>query len=247
MKTKFSFLIFLFVLTGALSLSSCGEDDESEIAVPNLSYRLDFNNAAFSDGSVFVAKGEYLTVNSFSLDEAKSSKGMHIDFVRWSLDGEEIATSTSSPFGFSYPMKNESIGKHKLAAYIEASGDGYANIKETHKAIATVYVTEEPYALDIDAYIDNDYIGDKPAVSNGETFSGHIELSESNTIDGTITKVEYYWDDEVFGASSKSPFTFNYAVNNEKTGNHKFKYVATINAGEYGLFTKTKTFTVVVK
>jgi len=191
-----------------------------------------------------VANGETLKLLGWSIDETKSSKGLHIDLVKYYFDGELIESSTSSPFALNYPIKNMSIGEHELKVYLEVSGKGYANVKVTK--LYPVYVLEEPFALDYDTYFDNDYEADKVTVSNGETLSGHTVPSEDNTIDATITKVEYYWDDNLFGASSIAPYNFSYPVNNEKAGKHNFKTVVTTNT-EYGEFTITGEQVVVVK
>lgn len=233
-RKSFSTLMFLLVLVGALSFSSCQKDDEIVIPEVKFSY----------DGWLYVANGETLTFKSFSINEAKSSEGVHINLVNYYFDGEKIASTTSSPFGFSYLLQDKSVGEHNLKVYVEVSGDGYADMQYTLNF--TVNVLEEPFALDFDVYYDNGFEADKPTVSNGETFSGHIELAESSTINATITKVEYYWDDNLFGASSIAPFTFSYAVNGETAGNHTFKYVATTST-DYGDFTTTATRTVVVK
>lgn len=228
--------MFLLILAGALSFSSC-ETDEIEIKIPTVAFK-------YGDFWPYVANGETLSIGSFTIDTENSSEGIQIYLVEYYFDGEKIASTTSYPFGFSYLIKDVSVGEHNLKVYVEVSGDGYSDAKYTINL--TVNVLEEPFALDFDVYYDNGFEADKPTVSNGETFSGHIELAESNTVDATITKVEYYWDDNLFGASSIAPFTFSYAVNGETAGNHTFKFVATTST-DYGEFTTTATRTVVVK
>jgi len=234
-KEKFSFLMFLLVLAGALSFSSCQKDDE--IVIPEVNFKFNY--------WPYLANGETLTIKSFSIDTEKSSEGVHINLVNYYFDGEKIASSTSSPFDLNYLIKEKSVGEHELKIYVETSGDGYADMKYTLNY--TIYVLEEPFALDFKDSYDNDIEADNQlTVSNGETFSGHLELAESNTVKATITKVEYYWDDNLFGASSIAPFTFSYAVNGETAGSHTFKFVATAST-DYGVITTTATRPVIVK
>lgn len=226
MKIKFSFLMFLLMLTGALSFSSCTKEDE-ELATPTANFTCTLFDV--------VEKGGPLDMESFSIDETKSSKGIHIDRVIYSLDGEEIATTTSSPFGFRYIVENQAVGEHDLAVYVECSGDGYVSTYRTFHFPIYIY----------DCLIDNDYIDGKATVSNGETFSGHIVSAESNNF--TITKVEYFWDDVLLGTSTKTPFNFSYKLNNEKAGDHKFKSVVTTNSAFSGEIINEHTQTIVVK
>jgi len=237
-KETLPFIMFLLVFAGALSFTSCEENDEIKIPAVYHMYNVE------SPFWHYVVNGETLKLLGWSIDETKSSKGLHIDLVKYYFDGELIESSTSSPFALNYPIKNMSIGEHELKVYLEVSGKGYANVKVTK--LYPVYVLEEPFALDYDTYFDNDYEADKVTVSNGETLSGHTVPSEDNTIDATITKVEYYWDDNLFGASSIAPYNFSYPVNNEKAGKHNFKTVVTTNT-EYGEFTITGEQVVVVK
>lgn len=233
-KEKFALFMFLFAWVGMLLFSSC--EEKEEIVIPEVYFTY--------EGWFYVANGETLELKSFSIDEARSSDGVHINLVNYYFDGEKVASSASSPFGLGYLVRDKSVGEHELKIYVEVSGDGYADMKYTLNLV--VYVLEKPFALDFDCYFDNEFVADKPTVSNGETFSGYIALAEDNTIEATITKVEYYWDGKLFGASSLTPFSFSYAVSNETAGKHSFKYVVTTDT-DYGVFTTTMTRTVIVE
>lgn len=73
---------------------------------------------------------------------------------------------------------------------------------------------------------------------NGVTLSGHVELSEDNTIEGTISEVSYYWDDVLFAASAIDPFRFSYLLEEEADGTHILSSAAIIET-EYSTFTVT--------
>lgn len=239
-KNRFLFLSFLLIIMGIITFTSCEEDINQSISVnltlPEANFKLDFNS--------FVCNGDTLAVDSFLINEETSSKGLHIDLVEYYFDDEKIASTTTYPYGCSYPIQNKSIGDHTLKILVKTSGDGYKSMDYTFNF--TIHVLEEPLALGINCLFDNKFEGDTLTINNGEILSGHLELNKSNTIDATITKIEYYWDDQLFGATSIEPYNFSFPINNETIGKHIFKYVATTNT-IYGNFTTTSKIPIFVK
>lgn len=228
MKIKnYSFFFFLLILTGIVTFSSCSEDDDDKINIPTTHFTY--------AGWLYVANGETLKISEFAIDKEKSSEGLHIELVNYYFDGEKISSSTSAPFSLNYPIEGKSIGEHELKVFAKVKGDGYANMEYTVNL--TVNVLDEPFALDCNV-IYNNANAENGTLKNGENLSGQVELAKSTSFDATITKVEFYWDDKTFGATSIAPFKFDYPIVSEKIGTHQFKIVVYVKSN-LGNFTST--------
>lgn len=233
MKTKIHFIpLLLLVLTASFLCSSCGEE---EITIPNVYFKYKMWS--------YVANGDTLTVDKLVIDEEKSSEGIHIDLINYYFDGEKIASPTSSPYGMKYLIKDKTIGEHELKVYIEVSGDGYAKMKYT--LTFTIHVLEEPFNLSFHCNFDKNF-GDKtPTYSKNETITGNVSLNTQTTIDAEITKVEYYWDNKLFSATSLPPYRFSYSPANESVGEHELKFVV-YTTSDVGDFSSTRKCTVII-
>lgn len=213
MKTSIHSLIsFLLLLCGVVTFSSCDETISTKIIMPHAVFQY--------EGFLFVGNGESLNIKKFDIDREQSSDGIYIDQVTYYFDGKQIATSNSYPFSLDYLIQNQSIGKHTLEIVSLVKGEGYTDTKFT--VTLSVYVLEEPFVLDFQIKWNNTI--SNGTIQNGDILSGTVELKET-TLDVTITKVEFYWDDQLFSATSKAPYQFNFPIENEKIGTHLFKYV----------------------
>ena len=211
MKTKINSLILLLsMVCGIISFSSC--ENEIDIVMPHAEFQY--------DGFLYVANGESLNIKEFDINRAKSSKGIYIEEVKYYFDGKQIATSNSYPFSMDYPIQNQTIGEHTLKIVSKVKGEGYTDTEFT--VTLPVHVLENPFVLDFQIIWDQTiYNG---IINNGDILAGTVEIKET-TLDATITKVEFYWDDHLFNSNSKAPFKFNYPIENENIGSHVFKYI----------------------
>ena len=210
MKSRF-YLLFIGLLLGSLLLTSC--DKEETIIIPTVSYKY--------NGWLYVSNGETLTLE-VAIDLAKSSQGIYVKQMEFYFDGEKISTSTSAPFQINYLIQNKSIGKHELKIIAKIAGDGYTETTST--ITLSVTVMETPFALNFNINYDDEQ-QQKGEIHNGDILSGNVEINETTSFDATITKIEYYWDEKLIGATSFEPFKFYYQLENESLGIHEFKVV----------------------
>lgn len=216
--------VCLFCLLGTVSLTSCSEDEE--IIVENL--KIPTTNFLYDEFWPFVANGEVLQVGGISIDESSSSPGLRIEKVDYFFDDTLIASSNAAPFAMNYLVKGQSIGKHKLTIKISVKGgEGYLDMTRTLNLDVTVL--EEPFVLDFDVAFDN-AAHDNGEIRNGETFAGSVAISDATSIDASITKVEYYWDGSMFGATSIPPYRFSFPIDNQSLGEHEFMFVVTTSS-----------------
>lgn len=195
---------------------------ESSATIPTVKFSM-------SIGWPYVSEGEVFTVSEFVIDEENSSTGVTLNSVSYYLDDVLIAMSDTSPYALNYTITNESVGEHTLKIVADCDYDGLEELTYTYRL--SIYVLEEPFALSFNLVLDN---GDE--LSNGDTLSGYVELSEDNTIEGTILQMSYYWDDVLFAATAIDPFRFSYLIEDEEDGEHILSSVASIET-EYGTFT----------
>lgn len=179
-----------------------------------------------------------MKVNEFDIDRATSSEGISIKQVEYYFDDKKISTTSTAPFSFSYLMQNQNIGMHELTIKAMIVGEGFSDTEFTLHL--TVYVLKQPFALDFDIIYDNESHYNKH-INNGETLSGKVEVARTTSIDAIIEKVEFYWDDTMFGATSMEPFLFSIEIENQTPGIHELKIIIETSSTQAGNLRTTLT------
>lgn len=196
-------------------------------------------------GWPFVSNGETLTYE-LSIDTEKSSEGVYIESIEYHFDEKNLGTVRTAPFGINYAIENETVGIHKLKFIVSVKGgEKYTDV--TYTFTIDIHVLERPFVLDFDVNYDEgveSMIED--GIKNGDTISGTVSLSDETSFECDLVKVEYYWDEDLFNATTISPFRFSYKVENQKTGEHKLTFVF-YTKSDLGDFTSTQTYTITVK
>lgn len=232
MERKNLFLMFLLMLTGALCLTSCDKDDEEYYA----KFLFTFEANLFSDEDApLLSNGEMLNV-SVRLDTDNSSDGVRIKSVEYYFDGEKILTTSTSPYSLKYLIQNQALGSHVLTGKITYKGGDFEFNYDFSREIV---VQDAPAYINAPLLIGEDKEYDEVedsvvVVSRDDSFYGSVPQVSSN-IGASITKVEYYWDDVLFGASNVSPYKFSYDISSEETGEHTFIYIVHVTS-DYGEF-----------
>lgn len=233
----------LFYLLAAslcmIVLASCEkEDDDNKVTLKIPEFQLNVN------GWFWVANGETLKFG-LELDVTKSSKEFYIESIDYYWDGKSIGVVSNSPFEINYAIRNERIGVHKLKAIVKMKGEGYMDAEYT--TTADIHVLEKPFVLKFDVEFDEGVESLlKEGVKDGDTISGTVSLSENTSFECKLVKVEFYWDENLFNATTISPFRFSYKVKNQKLGEHKLTFVCYYES-ELGNFKQTDTIIIVVK
>lgn len=238
-KEKFSFLMFLLVFAGTLSFSSCQNDVEHVDVKFLMTWEASIFASGGQDDMPLLSNGEILNITSYQIDKDNSSDGVRIKSVDYYFDGEKISSTSTYPYSLKYLIQNQAIGHHVLTVKpsIKSSEDTDFSFSFNYavEVLASPARIEIPLCLGEDKlYEDEDSI---ITVSKDEEFYGSVPSINSN-LGASITKVEYYWDDVLFGASNVSPYRFSYGISSEKTGEHVLKYITNITT-DYGLYNVT--------
>lgn len=223
-------LILLIVLGVVLSFSSCHKDEHYDVKLSIVKHGF------FAGGNLLIANGQYIEIDTCKINKAESSDGVYITSVEYYFDDENISTTKSLPYGLKYLVNNASVGIHTLKITANVGTDDGYNFSFPFEY--TVNVVSEPPTVDISLFLgdDSEPIGSKEIkLSRNEPFTGHIVLNGSN-IGASISKIEYYWDGELFGASKQRPYSFSYDISNEEAKDHVFLYRITFDS-DYGEIT----------
>jgi len=201
-----------------------------EIWMPSL-----MRMSSLSSKTVYLtANGETIGIDSVTLNKEGSSDGVYIKSVKYSFDEKKLSTINVAPYTFSYSIKNENVGEHKLSyviTYVAKDGN-----ERTSNGEYDIVVMPESLKVDDALYIGNntERVTDETdiALNRNETLSGHLELKDSN-VNAKITKVEYYFDGKLISASGIEPYSFSCDLSSESVGKHKFTRMIYISC-DYG-------------
>lgn len=105
------FIYTLLLLPLALLAFSCGDDDKT----PDVQIQAKVSNAVVVDNTVYVVKGEPLTVDGISIVN-HSGKEAAIGVVNYFLDNVSIGQAIVSPYGFELETDALAPGQHLLTA-----------------------------------------------------------------------------------------------------------------------------------
>ena len=194
-------LLLTFVMSVCSILVSCSED-ETEVEIETTTTAEAYSLAWTTSFSMAIEMSETdttIVVDDYELSDDDIDEGVTIEMVTYYLQEQKIGERTSSPFGISYDLSAWSSGEYTLTIDENVAKDGV-----TFSASFDIpFYLPEPGALSIElGYgILQDTYGS--ALGTVKTY-----LSEDNEISGTITKVEYYWKDELVGESSDASSDF---------------------------------------
>lgn len=213
-----------------------GSSNTADFVVPQVSF--------YANGWPYVVNGEIFSYG-YEIDAEKSSKGIYIESADFFWDEKNIGTVRSTPFTINHSIANQTLGIHKLKALINVKGKGFVDM--TYTINENIYVLEKPFVLEFNVNYDE---GVEPliknGIKNGDTISGFITLSEDTSFECDLVKVECYWDDNLYNATTISPFRFSYKVENQTKGEHELKFVCYTKSA-IGDFTSTETKTIRVE
>lgn len=192
MKRRTYFFTLVLLASMMLGLVGCDEEENVEITLPKVNFLYTY--------WPYVSEGEVLTVSEFVIDEENSSPGVTLNSVTYYFDDVLVAMPEDSPYVLNYTITSESVGEHTLKIVADCSYEGLDELTYTYKL--PIYVLEEPFALSINAVLDNQivkYIYNGVVLYNGVLYNSvalgnGVVLSNSGTIimNGTIVGYIYH-------------------------------------------------------
>lgn len=181
--------------------------------------------------SKYLANGENFIMQKVRLSSESTTAGWEIDYVKYFFDDNEISTAYSDPYGMTFLIQNQAVGKHELKYEVHANNNSTSSIET---GIVDIYVLAAPLNIDLDVrYETKDFFHE--GILNGEILSGTVSLVEdASPADAQIKEASFYWDDVLFATTKTAPFKFSYNVTNQTVGAHFFtiNYVVTSSVGE---------------
>lgn len=156
---------------------------------------------------------------------ASVSDNVGISKVEFFVDGILKSASNSSPYVFSWDSKTVVNGSHVIKAR------SYDTSGNTAESSVTVNVGNSTATPGSDT---NPPVPTITAPVNGSTVSGVTNIIVSATDNVGVSKVSYYIDSNLIGASTALPHSFSWDTKTVANGTHKLKAVALDVSGNSG-------------
>ena len=141
------------------------------------------------------APGATVSGSSVSLAAAASDAGAldHVDFL---VDGNVVGTDTSAPYNFSWDSTTVADGTHTITS---RAVDTAGNTTTSSPASVTVNNTTAP-AVSV------------TSPNGGATVGGTVSVTASAaaTSPHTVSKVDFYADNQLFATATSSPYTVSW-------------------------------------
>lgn len=159
---------------------------------------------------------EFANPASITLVADASDPDGTIDHVEFLVNGTEVGRATNPPYSFVWNAPP--IGSHEITARaVDATGGA----RTSPVSVIIVKSENEPPVVAL------------TSPSGGSTFLPQETvrlLAEAGDIDGEITRVEFWADDQRLGESTAMPYEWNWA--SPPVGTHTLRAIAFDNGGE---------------
>jgi RHS repeat-associated protein len=169
------------------------------------------------------APGGTVAGSSVSLTAAASDDGKvdHVDFL---VDGAVVGTASSAPYSRSWDSTTVSNGTHTITA---TAVDNAGNPPTTSSPVTVTVDNVAPPTVSISA------------PTGGATVSGTavtVTAGAAATSPHTVSKVDFYWDNQLFFTDTSSPYTASWntldPANTAYDGTHTLTTTVTDSAGQ---------------
>ena len=111
MKKVFFYMLLLAALP-IIGFTSCSDDDD----LPDVDFSIQISDAVNVDGTIYVVRGDTLTIDSIGIVNNESNKSAIITAATYYWDAYRIATVAVPPYGFDFPTdENTPLGRHEIA------------------------------------------------------------------------------------------------------------------------------------
>jgi RHS repeat-associated protein len=162
--------------------------------------------------------GSNVTLTAAATDDGKVD---HVDFL---VDGTVVGTASSAPYSRSWNSTTVSNGTHTITA---AAVDNAGNPPTTSSPVTVTVDNVAPPTISISA------------PTGGATVSGTavtVTAGAAATSPHTVSKVDFYWDNQLFATDTASPYTASWntldPVTTAYDGTHALTTTVTDSAGQ---------------